>query len=214
VTGGGVSREDKARLQALLRENARLRPGLRHALTTDAARASRARGETFGQRGPRAWWNVLRLCWTSDDFAGLALYRIRCAVRDAGIPIIPAILNRVCIAFWGINIDDAIVIREGLRLPHGNVVLGGITVIGRNVTVCPWASIGCRQGSFIGPTLGDDVFVGTHSSILGTMTIGDGAAIGAGSVVVGDVQAGTSVAGVPAKPIVANAPELMRAELG
>ena len=134
----------------------------------------------------------------SDDFMGVVLYRVRTALLARRVPLLPAVINRICIAFFNINIDDHIVIREGLHLLHGNVILGGITVIGRNATIGAWASIGCRQGSFVGPTLGDDVYVGTHSSILGTMHIGDGATIAAGSVVTDHVAAGESVAGVPA----------------
>jgi serine O-acetyltransferase len=196
----GISKDERERLNELLLQNQTLRPPLGLAIRMDARRTSGRRGERslFGS-SLGEWLNVLRLCWASDDFLGLALYRLKTALRAHGVPLLPAILNRVCIAFYNINIDDAIVIGEGLYLPHGNVVLGGITVIGRNATICPWASIGCRQGSFVGPTLGDDVFVGTHSSILGTMQVGEGATIGAGSVVTDDVAAGTTVAGVPAK---------------
>jgi serine O-acetyltransferase len=143
----------------------------------------------------------LQLAWSSDDFSGVLLYRVRVALLARGVPIVPAIINRICIGFFNINIDDHIVIREGLHLTQGNVVLGGLTVIGRNATIGPYASIGIRAGSFVGPTLGDDVVVGTHCSILGTMHIGDGATIAPGSVVSGDVAAGLTVSGVPARPI-------------
>lgn len=50
-------------------------------------------------------------------------------------------------------------------------------------------------------TIGEDVWIGTHSVILKGVTIGKGAVIGAGSVVSKDVAPYTIVAGNPAKVI-------------
>jgi serine acetyltransferase len=178
-----------------------LRPPLGRALRIDARQFAANQGDRIAASRWGQWLTVARLLWGSDDYLGVALYRVRCSMLRARVPILPAIINRICIAFYSMNIDDHIVIREGLYLPHGNVVLGGLTLIGRNVTICPWVSIGTRAGSFAGPVLGNRVFVGTHSSILGTMSIGDDATVGAGSVVTGDIPACTTVMGVPAKPV-------------
>ena len=50
-------------------------------------------------------------------------------------------------------------------------------------------------------TIGNDVWIGGHSTILLGVTIGDGAVIGAGAVVTHDVEPYTIVGGVPAKVI-------------
>ena len=47
-------------------------------------------------------------------------------------------------------------------------------------------------------TIGNDVWIGGHSTILSGVTIGDGAVIAAGSVVINDVAPRTLVAGNPA----------------
>lgn len=51
------------------------------------------------------------------------------------------------------------------------------------------------------PTIGDNVFIGTNSCILGNVKIGNNVVIAAGAVVVHDVPDNVTVAGIPAKII-------------
>jgi acetyltransferase-like isoleucine patch superfamily enzyme len=58
------------------------------------------------------------------------------------------------------------------------------------------------QGHHLAPiTIGDDVWIGAHATILAGVTIGAGSVIAAGAVVTNDVDPFTVVAGVPARPI-------------
>jgi serine acetyltransferase len=50
-----------------------------------------------------------------------------------------------------------------------------------------------------GPSIGDHVYIGCHTCILGPVTVGDRAKIGAGAVVISDVPAGATAVGVPAR---------------
>jgi hypothetical protein len=91
-------------------------------------------------------------------------------------------------------------------LTHGNVVIDGRTVIGRNCQINPWVTIGLSNSRRIGfsvqgPTIGDNVHIGTGAKILGPITIGNHARIGANAVVVHDVPANTTVVGMPAKAL-------------
>lgn len=185
-----------------LRAYNRLRPPLGRALRIDALRFAAHRGdkhEFSSRRGE--WWNVLKMLWSSDDYAGLALYRLRAALQAHHVPLLPSIINRICITLFRIDVGEGVVVREGVYIPHGNVMLSGVTLIGRNTVLCPWIGLGCKQGSLMGPYLRDGVFVGTHVTVIGDLEIGERAVLGAGALVTGDVPAFARVAGVPAKPI-------------
>lgn len=81
-----------------------------------------------------------------------------------------------------------------LHLNLGSTV-GHDCVIGDYVTINPGANV---SGSVV---LGDGVTIGTGAAIIQGVTVGDGATVGAGAVVVRDVESGSTVAGVPARPL-------------
>ncbi|CAB4883323.1 unannotated protein [freshwater metagenome] len=96
-------------------------------------------------------------------------------------------------------IGDPVVVRPGLYLLHGQVVIDGLVVVGEGAVIAPFTTIGLIAGEVRGPTIGSDVHIGTGARVLGPVTIGDGARVGANAVVLQDVDPGTTVAGVPAR---------------
>jgi serine O-acetyltransferase len=94
-----------------------------------------------------------------------------------------------------------VVIRPGLYLPHGQVVLDGLVEIGEHAIIFPWVTVGLLAGNLQGPTIGPDVHIGTGAKVLGPVHVGAGARIGANAVVLDDVPPGATVAGVPARVV-------------
>lgn len=94
-------------------------------------------------------------------------------------------------------------IGAGFYIGHpGNIYIGP-SKIGRNFSVTHNVTIGLGLTGTAGavPTIGDRVWIGTGSVIVGDITIGDGVTISAGSIVTRSIPAGCLVAGNPARVI-------------
>jgi serine acetyltransferase len=79
---------------------------------------------------------------------------------------------------------------------------GGIEIancrLGANCSVAQWTKIGSRSDA-LGPAIGDSVWIGAHTQVLGPVLIGDGATIGPGSRVIKAVPKRALVLGNPAR---------------
>ena len=87
-------------------------------------------------------------------------------------------------------------IGPGLFISHGiGLVIGAGVRIGRNGTLLHQVTIGAPTGRRLDqmPTLGDNVFVGAGSRLIGELEIGDDVFIGVNCVVTQDIPAGTKV---------------------
>jgi sugar O-acyltransferase (sialic acid O-acetyltransferase NeuD family) len=85
---------------------------------------------------------------------------------------------------------------EELALCNFGCTVGHESVLGYGSVINPGANI---SG---GVTIGSGVLVGTGAQILQYLSVGDNAVIGAGAVVTKNVPSGTTVIGIPARPIV------------
>lgn len=117
---------------------------------------------------------------------------------------IPLLAFYVLLVHWlmGIELDYKTVVGPSLALQHGvGLVVHQSAVIGSGCTLRNGVTIGARPPREGIPILEDGVDVGVNAVILGPITIGRSAVIGAGSVVIGSVDAGSVVAGNPARMI-------------
>lgn len=82
----------------------------------------------------------------------------------------------------------------GLNIYHfGYIVINASTQIGKNVTLYPGVLIGWKNVGDKCPVIGDNVFIGSGSKIIGNVHIGNSVKIGQDCVIVKDVPDGTTV---------------------
>ncbi len=171
-------------------------------MLADLALARRQRGDRRELTSRSAVvFEVLRLVAVSDAFGALVLYRIKAACQRRGIPLVPRLAHRLAIMWAQLAIGDPVVIEPGVILPHGQVVIDGLTEIHHGVRLRPFVTIGLKEGVITGPTICAGVSIGTGAKVLGPITIGKGAIVGANAVVVDDVAPNTIVVGVPARVV-------------
>lgn len=106
--------------------------------------------------------------------------------------------------FTNIEIHPGASVGRRFFIDHGTgVVIGETATIGDDVTIYHDVTLGgtSLHEGIRHPQLGHGVIVGAGAQLLGPIKIGDNARIGSNAVVVKDVEAGTTVVGVPARPV-------------
>lgn len=177
-------------------------PPFRRSVLADARVVSANRRRPLdGADDWRVALEALRLIWTSDSFSGQVLYRARARLQGLGVPVLPQILHRLTMATTGICIGDPVLVRPGVHLAHGQIVIDGIVEIKPGTTISPFVTIGLRSGQLAGPRIGANVTVGTGAKVLGAIEVGERAKIGANAVVLDDVPPGATATGIPARVV-------------
>ena len=147
---------------------------------------------------------------TEQGLWALLVYRLARSIRASSLPPVIALPVRVASAIaeklielvTGITLPSRARIGAGLYIGHhGNIILHEDVVMGHTCNISQGVTIGTsglggRRGV---PIIGDRVYIATNAVVVGAITIGDEAVIAANSLVTRDVEARTTVMGVPAK---------------
>ncbi len=156
---------------------------------------------------PATWPTWARLLYATvmtQTFAANLMYRLQIFLDGAGFAKLAFFLMRASHGLFSISIGKNVRIGGGLHMAHGQIILDGVTTLGSNACISPFVLVGLSNRDALvfeltGPTIGDDVHIGTGARVLGPIHVGNRAKIGANSVVVKDVPDDHVAVGVPAK---------------
>ena len=137
-------------------------------------------------------------------FQGLATYRAANCLWNNDRPTMALFFQNRASEVFGVDIHPAAEIKGGVMIDHATgVVIGETSKIDENVSIYQWVTLG-GKGFEIGdrhPKIKSGVSIFASSTVLGNITIGKNAKVAAGSLVLKDVEAETTVAGIPAKKL-------------
>ena len=153
-------------------------------------------------------WGTILL---SQGFWASSVYRLsRAALRGAPrflrlpVRVVAVLAQKLMEIVTGICIPAKCEIGEGLYIGHyGGIILPRHGRIGHNCSFAQNSTIGVAgTGENRGaPVIGNRVFVGAHSVVVGKITIGEDAMICAGSIVTRSVPPRAVVMGNPARVV-------------
>jgi serine O-acetyltransferase len=202
-------------MHQVVRERAREKANAAWVQVGDGARLELAR---------RPWWRHIRLDFSrhlvtgdgplrtlflAQGFWASCVYRLsrsalgKSWLRPIALPVV-AVAQKLVEIVTGISISPECEVGDGLYIGHyGSIFLPAGGHVGHNCSLAQNVCIGPAPGSNSRgvPVIGNRVFIGAHSVIVGPVTVGDDAMICAGAVVSRSVPARAVVMGNPARVI-------------
>lgn len=150
----------------------------------------------------RSYWDVVFYPGTW----ALVLHRLAHWLWQGQLCFPARLISHFARFLTAIDIHPGAKIGRNFFLDHGFSVIGETAEIGDDVTIYQNVTLGGTNPSTgIGgkrhPTIQSGAVIGSGAQILGPIEIGEGAKIGANSVVTKDVAPGSTVVGIPAKPV-------------
>ena len=154
----------------------------------------------------------LRTVFLSQGFWASCVYRLCRAMLHGARPRfarrllypLAALLQKLTEIVTGISLPPDCRIGEGLYIGHfGGIVIAPGVRLGHNCNIAQNVTLGSPGGRAAAgaPAIGNRVFIGAHSVVIGDVAIGDDAMICAGSMVNRPIPARAVVLGNPARVI-------------
>lgn len=126
-------------------------------------------------------------------------YRISHFFYKVKLYFIARLISHLARFFTGIEIHPGAIIGQRLVIDHGmGVVIGETAIIGDDVLIYHGVTLGSTvlKDKKRHPTIGNNVIIGTDSTILGNINIGNNVKIGAKSLVLADIDDNQVVVGL------------------
>jgi serine O-acetyltransferase len=156
------------------------------------------------ERDPAAR-SVLQVVFQYPGYKAVRKYRLAHWFHVRGMYFIARAISQRARHKTGIEIHPGAKIGKCLFIDHGmGVVIGETAEIGDYVTIYHGVTLGGtgkHKGVKRHPTIGNNVLIGAGAKILGPFKVGDNSKIGANAVVTSEVEAGTTVVGVPGRAV-------------
>ena len=154
----------------------------------------------------RSRWEVLLY----PGVLALGLHRVAHWLYGGRLYFLARFVNHLSRFLTAIDIHPGAVIGRNFFIDHGFTVIGETAEIEDDVTIYQNVTLGGTNPSTgVGgkrhPTLRSGVVVGSGAQVLGPIDVGAGARIGANAVVTHDVVPETTVVGIPARSVAAEA---------
>jgi serine O-acetyltransferase len=161
-----------------------------------------SKSDLYRYAGTTGYKTFLKTWFKEPGYRYIYYYRMANAYRNTFlVGIIARLLLRWCSHKFSIQIPYNTVIGEGFYIGHfGTIIINHEAIIGKNCNLAPGVTIGqASRGSREGvPTLGDSVWIGVNSVIVGKILIGNNVLIAPGAYVNFDVPDNSIVLGNPA----------------
>ena len=155
------------------------------------------------ERDPAAR-GFLEIIFCYPGFQALVVHRISHKLWNLKLPLIPRLLSQLTRFITGVEIHPGAKIGKGVFIDHGmGVVIGETSEIGNRCLLYQGVTLGGtgKENGKRHPTLEANVVIGAGAKVLGAIIVGTNTRIGAGSVVVKDVEADSTVVGIPGRVV-------------
>ena len=155
------------------------------------------------ERDPAAR-GLLEIIFCYPGFQALSIHRISHQLWKYKLPLLPRLLSHITRFLTGVEIHPGAKIGHGVFIDHGmGVVIGETSEIGDRCLLYQGVTLGGtgKESGKRHPTLEANVVVGAGAKVLGGICVGTNTRIGAGSVVVKNVEANSTVVGIPGRVV-------------
>ena len=155
------------------------------------------------ERDPAAR-GFLEIVFCYPGFQALVVHRISHKLWNLKLPLVPRLLSQITRFLTGVEIHPGAKIGKAVFIDHGmGVVIGETSEIGNRCLLYQGVTLGGtgKENGKRHPTLEANVVIGAGAKVLGAIIVGTNTRIGAGSVVVRDVEADSTVVGIPGRVV-------------